>query len=272
MDLDRQSRADPGGYVRGRGARRGRARFESARRVFRIIDLVSRHEGVTAKAISRELGIGLSTCYYLINILLEEGYLSRCSPRRGYHLGPAVSTLHGRASADDLDSRLEPVIGDLARRSRRHAYLGIFSGGEVEVSRVEAPPKSPPVGIVRGFHGASHALALGKILMAHSGGADGYVANVGLEAFTPRTIVRPDLFRAHLERVRRQGFAADVEEFAENLCCVAAPIVGRTGEVKGAVGVSTSFRRFADDVHPLVEMVRRAADDASALLKEGTGG
>jgi len=38
------------------------------------------------------------------------------------------------------------------------------------------------------------------------------------------------------------------------------------------VGVSTSFRRFADDVHPLVEMVRRVADDASALLKEGAGG
>lgn len=269
--MDRRNSGIPDGPGLAARARQGGARFESARRVFRILDLVSRQEGVTAKVVSRELGIGLSTSYYLINILIEEGYLEKGSPRRGYRLGPSVSLLHERSSADDLDSRVEPVIDDLALRSQRHAYLGLFSDGEVAVSQVKSPPKSPPVGIVRGFHGASHALALGKILLAHAAGVEEYVDNFGLEAFTPRTIVRPELFRVHLERVRKQGFAADVEEFAENLCCVAAPIVGRTGEVEGAVGVSTSFRRFADDVHPLVEMVRQAADEASTLLKEGAG-
>ena len=232
---------------------------------------MSRQEGVTAKVLSRELGVGLSTCYYLINILIEEGYLERVSSRRGYRLGPAVSVLHERASADVLGSAVEPVIDELSLRSQRHAYLGLFSDGAVAVSQVKSPPKGPPVGIVRGFHGASHALALGKILMAHAGDVEEYVDNFGLEAFTPRTIVQPDLFRLHLERVRRQGFAVDVEEFAENLCCVAAPIVGQSGEAEGAVGVSTSFRRFADDVHPLVKMVRQAADEASTLLKEGAG-
>jgi glycerol dehydrogenase len=88
MDLDRQGGATP------EGPGRGRARFESARRVFRIIDFVSRHEGVTAKAISRELGIGLSTCYYLINILLEEGYLTRYS-RAAHSIHNGLTALEG---------------------------------------------------------------------------------------------------------------------------------------------------------------------------------
>ena len=128
------------------------------------------------------------------------------------------------------------------------------------------------MGVVRGFHGASHALALGKVLVAGSGpeGAREYAAGFGLEVFTPRTIVRPQLFETHLGLVRARGFATDVEEFAENLCCVAAPILGENGEVEGAIGVSTSARRFGGEARSLVELVRWAAREASTLaFKEG---
>lgn len=246
------------------------AKFESARRAFRVIDLVSRRDGLTAKVLARELGVSLSTCYYLINVLIEEGYLERVSPRRGYRLGPAVPALHERYSRNDLSSTIEPVLDELARRSKRHAYFGILSDGAVTVTQVKAPQGSPPVGIVRGFHGASHGLALGKVLLAGTGaeGVRSYVEDFGLEAFTPRTITQPALFEHHLERVRERGIATDVEEFSENLCCVAMPVVGRGGEVAGAVGVSTSTRRFEGEARSLVELVRWAAGEASALLPE----
>ncbi len=127
---------------------------------------------------------------------------------------------------------------------------------------------------MRGLHGASHGLALGKVLLAGTGaeGVRGYVEEFGLEAFTPRTITQPALFEHHLERVRERGLATDVSEFAENLCCVAMPVVGRGGEVAGAVGVSTSVRRFQGEARSLVELVRWAAGEASALLpEEGSG-
>ncbi len=80
-----------------------------------------------------------------------------------------------------------------------------------------------------GWSRASHALSLGKVLVAGSepGGAREYAGSFGLEVFTPRTIVRPDLFEVHLRAICDRGFATDVEEFAENLCCVAAPILGK---------------------------------------------
>ena len=126
------------------------------------------------------------------------------------------------------------------------------------------------MGVVRGFHGAWHALALGKVLMAGSGpeGAREHAGSFGLEVFTPRTIVRPDLLESHLGQIRVRGFAMDVEEFAENLCCVAAPILGENGEMEGAIGVSTSVGRFSGEARSLVDLVRWASGEASNLLNK----
>jgi acetyl-CoA synthetase len=140
----------------------------------------------------------------------------------------------------------------------------------MEVARVKVPPKSPPVGVVEGFHGASHALATGKVLLAGMGSeyVEGYIADHGLEAFTTRTIVRPAQLHAHLNKVRMVGVALDFEEFAQNLCCVAAPVKGRGGKVAGAIGLSTTTRRMGSEGQRLIEMVQRAAGEASALIEE----
>ena len=246
------------------------AKFGSVRRVFRILELVSRHEGLTAKSLARELGVSLSTCYYLIRILIEEGYLERVSPREGYRLGAALSALHERRCGKDLGSTVEPVLEELAQRTGRHAYLGVVSDGMTAVSLVKSPAKGSPGSIVRAGHRAAHALAIGKVLIAGSGaeGVERYVDNFGLEPFTPRTIVRPEKFRGHVEKVRVQGVATDVEEFEENLCCVAAPIVGKSGAVEGAVGVSTTGQRFEKEAESLVGMVRWAATEATSMILE----
>lgn len=270
METDRSALEAVGRLAAGAGG--GGAKFGGVRRALRILDLVGRQEGLTAKSLARELGISLSGCYCLIKILIEEGYLERVSPRGGYALGAAVTALHERRCGGGLSHAVEPAVEELARRSGRHAYLGTLTDGEVAVSLVKSPSERPPEDVVQGFHGASHALAIGKVLIAGSGGAERYVECFGLEPFTPRTIVRPERFCGHIREVRERGVATDVEEFEENLCCVAAPILGGDGAVEGAVGVSTTGRRFGEEAEFLVGMVRRAATEAAAMLrKDGSG-
>ena len=126
------------------------------------------------------------------------------------------------------------------------------------------------MGVVKGFHGASHALALGKVLLASQGAefVDGYIDDYGLEAFTPRTIVRPAELHAQLNKVRMVGVGADFEEFARNLCCVAAPIYSASGKVEGAIGLSTTTRRIRDEGQRMTSTVQRAAAEASTLLSD----
>ncbi len=248
------------------------SKFKSVRRIFRLIELVrERGERLTAKQIAREIEVNLSSCYRLINILIDEGYIEKVPRCGGYKLGPTIPLLYESCPQNDLASRVEPVIEELAQRSKTHAYLGLLSPeGLVTVTEVKSPPNSPPVRVVKGFQGASHALALGKVLLASSGaeGIREYIGSYGLEAFTPRTITHPVTMEAHLSKVRNLGVATDLEEFAENLCCVSAQIKSKDGKVVGAIGLSTTVQRAQNELPMLVELTQWAAEEASALLKE----
>ena len=243
-------------------------KFKSVRRVFRIMDLVSqRGENLTAKELARELDTNLSSCYYLLNILVDEGYIRKMPG--GYTIGPAIPLLN-KGTRSDFDARIEPVVEELAQRAQRHAYAAVLSDGEVMVTQAKAPKKRSYVGVVEGFHGASHALALGKVLLAGAGAefVQEYIDNHGLEAFTPRTIVRPAQLHAHLNKVLMVGVATDFEEFAENLCCFAAPVKGHGGKLEGAIGLSTTARRVHAEGKQLIELVQWAAAEATALLAD----
>lgn len=246
------------------------SKYKSTRRILRILDLVSHQEGLTAKLLAEELEVSLATCYSLVKILTEEGYLEKIPKQRGYKLGPTISLLYKRASTIGIDSTVEPVIEELAERSERHAYFAVLEDSATEVTRVQIPPKSPPVGIARGFTGASHALALGKVLLASAGTevVEDYIENHELVSFTPRTITYPRAFREHLDKVLTLGYATDLEEFAETLCCIAVPIKGTDDQIKGAVGVSTTAKHFRNDARQLLHLTQRAAKDASMLLQK----
>lgn len=243
-------------------------KFNTARRVIKVLDLVSHQEGITAKVLARKLGVSLSTCYCLIDILVEEGLVEKIAQRQGYRLGPMVCALHARARTADIDARVESVVEDLAARSGRHAYLGLLMDGDATLARVEAPCNKPPVAVVDAANDASHALAIGKILIAASGrtGLEGYVEDFGLKAFTRRTIVDPVRLETHLAEITKRGFATDLEEFTENLCCVAAPIFEENGRVCGAIGLSTTARHFYKESEALIDLVSKHAGEASTLL------
>lgn len=246
-------------------------KFKSARRIFRIMDLVRhRGEGLSAKKIACEIGVNLSSCYQLINILIDEGYVEKIPRCGGYRLGPAIPWLYEGYSRNDIVCSVEPIMEELARRSKTHAYLGLLSDGALTIAEVKSPPKSSPVGVAKGLHGASHALALGKALLAGAGseGAKGYTDRHRLEAFTPRTITHPVMLETHLSKVRTLGIATDFEEFAENLCCVSTQIKDDSGKVQGAIGLSTTVQRAKTEVPALVELAKWAAEEASALLSD----
>jgi acetyl-CoA synthetase len=85
----------------------------------------------------------------------------------------------------------------------------------------------------------------------------------GLTAFTPHTIVSPDLLAADLERVRHAGYAVDREEFDENFCCIAAPIFDARGRFIAALGLSMTANIFDSDREQLAPIVVDVAQHAA---------
>ena len=237
--------------------------YASTRRVFRIVDRVSRSgDGLTVKALARDLGISASTCYQLMAILIDEGYIERLSHRAGYRLGPTIGVLFERSRRSGRARGIEFVLSRLAQTARRAAYFATLNErDEVEVMHACSPPNCPPVGLPRGFCGPAHALALGKVLIAAGGGEaiNRYIERHHLWAFTNRTMTDPTRLEAHLKEIKTRGYGTEFEEFARGLCSVAVPVRDESQTCFGAIGLTTIATSVGDEIKRMIELARPAA-------------
>jgi IclR family acetate operon transcriptional repressor len=260
----------------GRGLRDRRQRdgvdtaYPSARRAFRIIDRVSHGgEGLEAKVLAGALGISPSTCYQVLGILIDEGYLRRLPKRAGYELGPRLERLYERSRTTGFGAAIGPVLVDLAQRSGCSAFFGLLTeDDDVVIADIHAPPGDAPRGLPTGLRAPAHALALGKVQIAAGGvtSIDHFIEHHPLVPLTRRTITDPVLLEADLKRAHARGYATETEEFAKGLCCVAVPVRGAGGGLAGGIGLATGGWSGRAEEARLVAAVRDAARRATELL------
>ena len=247
------------------------AGYPSARRAFRIIDRVSHGgEGLEAKVLARALGISRSTCYQVLGILIDEGYLRRLPAHAGYELGPELERLYERSRSTSVEAIVGPVLGDLAQRLGCSAYFGLLTeDDDVVVAGVQVPPGGAPMGLPTGLRAPAHALALGKVQVAAGGvtSIDHYIEQHELDGLTRRTITDPVALEADLKRAHAQGYATDAEEFAKGLFCVAVPVRSGDGALAGAIGLATGGWSGPAEEERLVDAVYDAGRRATALLR-----
>lgn len=235
--------------------------LSTARSVLRVLTLlVQRPDGVRADEVAHELGKSVSTAYYLLTSLCEEGFAVHA--RQGVYR-PARGLEQLTAGAERLTpdhpvhEGLAATVDDLFLLTRKRSYLGIVHSGKIEIVAFrgrQGVPRMPGLGSE--IRDSAHALAMGKVvlsLLAPEAVAL-YVAR-GLKAFTPRTITTPEALTAELDRARADGFAVDREEFDENFCCVAAPILDEQGRFVAALGLSTSVHIFDQERDQLASTV-----------------
>jgi IclR family KDG regulon transcriptional repressor len=65
--------------------------------------------------------------------------------------------------------------------------------------------------------------------------------------YTPKTINNEADYLKELEKVRNQGYGEDLCEHEENICCLAAPIRDRFGNVVAGMSITWPEFRFSED-------------------------
>jgi IclR family acetate operon transcriptional repressor len=242
--------------------------YASARRAFRIIDRVSRGGGgLDARDLARSLEISPSTCYQLLGVLIEGGYLDRLPNGGGYALGPTLERLYQRARSTSIETVVHPILDGLQRRSGCPAFFAVLTEQD-DVVVTEASPSATgaPVGLPPGLRAPAHALALGKAQIAAGGvrAIDRYLDTHPLDSLTPRTITDPVVLEAHFKLTHARGYATESEEFAKHLWGLAVPVLTEDGQIAGAVGLATPGGAGSDGHERLLELTRDAARQVSA--------
>jgi DNA-binding IclR family transcriptional regulator len=227
-------------------------------------------EGVRADEVAARLGKSVSTAYNVLASLCDEAVAVR-RPGGVYQLSEEFRA--AVAGTDDLGD-LRGVVDDLLARTHKRSYAAVVRDGVLRIviqRGMQGMPKLP--GMDPEIRDNAHALALGKVVLAHSPAeaVDRYVAG-GLRPFTPNTITEPHELRGELQQIRRTGVAVEREEFDGDFCCLAAPILDERRRFLGAVGISMSRRAFNEEHIALAETLRdvagfQASADGRAVLE-----
>jgi DNA-binding IclR family transcriptional regulator len=235
----------------------------------RVLEVIAAEEGLPTKEVARRAQLALATTYHLVSTLIHEGYVWRMSDG-GLILGDRLAGLLDRLEhRPDPFPELQPVLEDLARRCGDVAVIGRLIGNHAFITSAAAVP-----GAVHGDHvkaggrGPVHAMALGKVLVAvlPPAAALATVRSWRLESLTERTITDAHRLLDELDLARRRGYALDIEEGEEGLCCVAAPISTPPDRPRAAIAVAVEADRLRHQPQRLVSHVLAAARRAGTLL------
>ena len=261
---------DPGRDGAGRAAASGGV--QSIERAFDLLEMLAdAGEPVGLSELATVSGLPLPTVHRLMRTLVTRGYVRQETSRR-YTLGSRLIRL-GETSSRMLGTSLRPFLAQLVRETGETANLAMLDGDEVVYIAQVPSPHSMRMFTEPGRRVQPHCTAVGKALLAQlpPGGARALLERAGMPAYTPATITDPDLLLAHLEVIRKQGYAVDEGEQEVGVRCFAVAVPDAPGSL--AISTSGPQARMTDDAAArIVPALRRTASEISEIIAaEGAG-
>lgn len=247
----------------------------SLQRGLRMLQLLGQTErGLPASEIARRSGLPVSTVHrFLVN--LESGNFLMRDNTGNYHLGIACVFL-GQAAREQLDVRTVslPHLQMLNQRTRETVHLTVRHG--LSAVYIEKLDSTQPLRI-HSRVGASVPLycsAVGKVLLAYmnEGERDRLLSQMELRRFTENTVGSIQELQTQLLKVRRNGFAYDLEEHEPHVRCVAAPVWDPGRNVSASLSVTgPAVRMSTARLREIATLVRQAGLDISRELGYSDG-
>src|SRR5271165_1942046 len=216
-------------------------------RGLRLLHLFSESpQGLTAKQVAGLSRLPVSTVHRFLANLVTAGFLS-CDGNGSYHLGIACFII-GQAAVGQLDIRGLSLryLRELNQQTRETIHLTVRHGlSAVYVEKLDSPE---PLRIHSRI-GASvplYCTAVGKVMLAYmpSDEQDRVFPELELKRHTPNTVGNLQELRTELYRVRKNGYACDMEEHELHIRCVAAPIWDHTCSVSASLSLTAPMVRM----------------------------
>lgn len=247
-------------------------RIKSVEKAIRLLMLFTvKSPSLTLNQLSEGLGVHRSTAYRIAMTLVEEGFLRWSAERGTYSLGLKILELSSvLINSLELRFHARPHLERLRHDTGETVHLAVLEQGEVVyIDKLDAARGIQLYSGV-GKKTPCHCTALGKVLLA--GLPESKVRSIledkGMKSFTPNTLVSVRSFLAHLERVRRDDFALDLEEHEQLIYCVAVPIRDHSRKTIAALSITLIFKEFSEE---MMDRYITAAREAGARISTEMG-
>jgi IclR family transcriptional regulator, KDG regulon repressor len=217
-------------------------------RGLRLLQLFSESpQGLSAKQVAGRSRLPVSTVHRFLTNLEGAGFLN-CVSDGTYHLGTACFAI-GQAALGQLDIRRVslPYLRELNRQTRETVHLTMRHGfSAVYVEKLDSTEQLRIYSRI----GASvplYCTAVGKVMLAYlpEDQQEQILPQLALRRFTPNTVGNLQELQTELQRIRRNGYACDLEEHEIHIRCIAAPIWDHSGVVNASLSITAPIMRMA---------------------------
>jgi IclR family transcriptional regulator, acetate operon repressor len=212
----------------------------SVGRALAILEALTRsdHE-VGVSEIANITGLAVGTVHRLLATLAYHGYVRQNVVTRGY--GPGVKLLSLAAAAHErIGAIARPYLTRLMQASQETANMAVLESNSTLYIEQVPPPRMLRIFTEPGNRTPLHTAGTGKVLLAYQQPSviETIIERIGLAPATPNSITDPATLLEVLRQIRDQGYAMDVEEQEEGVCCLATPVFTPDGKILAAMSVS----------------------------------
>lgn len=245
--------------------------IQSVARALSILELFDeRRSSLSTNEISSLTGLNRGTAYRFCQTLRQLGYLEEIR-QSTFRPGLKVLSLAQAAlGARELVDVAMPRLQALRHESGETVNLAMPDGAEmVYVARL-LNDDLLALRLVVGSRLPIVASSLGRAVLAFmpDDEREAILSTASFPQLTSRTITERDALESQLERIRRDGYAFNDQEFAVGVCGIAAPIIGADGRPVAAINLSIARPVSASDARSLAPLLLAAAADVGKRARQ----
>lgn len=218
---------------------------KSVFRAVQILELISKNEKpLGISEISRLLDIPKSSTFDIIYTLVDTGFLEIEDERlKTFSIGGKMLSIGSTfLKKRDLIQTIRPYLEEMSKKTQDIAFLGVENNGEIiYIDKVESLSQGIKATATLGSTNPMSITGLGKSILATypSEKVKEIVGDDPLIAKTEYSIDNFDDLIKELEDTRKRGYAIDIRESQEEICCVAAPINNYLEEPIAAISIAS---------------------------------
>ncbi|GAB3078733.1 IclR family transcriptional regulator [Micromonospora schwarzwaldensis] len=199
--------------------------------------------GLSVTDVAGACGLSKSAAFATLHTLCHHGLAADDGEgmNRRYRLGMALARLGVRAQQQlSLRDIARPMLATLTRETGLSSRLAVPEGAHAVVIDQVSNGERIQIELRMGTRELPHCTGLGKALLAEMSTQQvtELIGRVGLPRRTDHTITDLASLLAHLDDVRKAGYALDDEEDAEGVFCIGSALRDHTGMCCGAISVT----------------------------------
>ena len=238
-------------------------------RCFSIIEVLERNEKMRLQEISDSLNLDKSTVHRFLTKMYKYNFIDRDIETKKYMLGLRFLNISSKIISNmEIRNKAKASLDKLLKITQETVHLGMLLGNNLIYIDKRESSKAIRMYSQIGKTAPLYCTAMGKAILSQQDKEEieKILSSLNFYKYTLNTIDNKEALHEESEKVNKQGYAVDNEEYEKGICCIAAPIKNYTQKVIGSISITTLSQYKNVNVLKYKDLVIAEAKNISVSL------